>query len=186
MRFVVIGTSGSGKSTFARALAKARNVPYVELDELFWLPGWTERETEDFRKRTAAAAAGDSWVVDGNYSVVREVLWTKATHIIWLNFSRSTVYSRIIRRTLVRAVTQQELWAGNRESFRKSFFSRDSILLWSFRTYSENRLRYAALRSSPNYAHLTWHDLGHPSEAREFLRSQAGDAARSRRPDTSW
>ncbi len=176
MRFVVIGTSGSGKSTFARALAEARHVPYVELDELFWLPHWTPRDRKDFCGRTLAATSGESWVVDGNYSTVREVLWPRATHIVWLNFSRLTVYSRIIRRTLARAATRQELWAGNRETFRKAFLSRESILLWSFSTFGKNRLKYSALRSSPEFAHLSWHELRDPSEAYEFLQAHKRDA----------
>jgi adenylate kinase family enzyme len=176
VRFVVIGTSGSGKSTFARALAEARRVPYVELDELFWLPNWAQRDKEDFCSRTVAATNGESWVVDGNYSAVRAVLWPRATHIVWLNFGRLTVFSRIIRRTLVRAATRQELWAGNRETFHKAFLSRESILLWSFSTFGKNRLKYSALRASPGFAHLTWHELRRPSEAHEFLQAHKRDA----------
>jgi len=176
VRFVVIGTSGSGKSTFARALASARGVPYIELDELFWLEDWAHLQREEFCSRTVAATAADSWVVDGNYSAIREVLWPRATDIIWLNFSRSTVYSRIIRRTFVRVATRQELWAGNRESFTKAFLSRDSVLLWAFTTFGKNRLKYSALRSLPEYSHLTWHEFNHPSEAKEFLRAHNRDA----------
>ena len=149
MRIVVIGTSGVGKSTFARALAQARGLPYVELDALFWLPDWTPRSRDDFRDHTLAATQGPAWVADGNYSTVRDLLWPRATHIVWLNFGRLTVYSRIVRRTLRRVITREELWAGNRESWRKAFFSRQSIILWSLRTFGKNRRRYAALQAEP-------------------------------------
>ena len=171
MRCVVIGTSGSGKTSFARALAKARGVSHIELDSLHWAENWTERSTEDFIAGVEAASAGSDWVADGNYSAIRHVLWPRATDIVWLNYGRATVFSRILRRTLVRMVTQQELWAGNRESFRKTFLSRDSVLLWSFTTFGKNRVKYATLRSSGDFPHLRWHEFQHPRQAAEFVRA---------------
>jgi adenylate kinase family enzyme len=67
-RVSVVGTSGSGKSILARELARALDVPVVELDALHWLPGWAERPDEEFAAAVAQAAAGERWVIDGNYS----------------------------------------------------------------------------------------------------------------------
>jgi adenylate kinase family enzyme len=173
MRYVVVGTSGSGKTTFARELARAMSVPHIELDELHWAPKWTPRPTGEFLQSVQMATTGAGWVVDGNYSVVRGALWPRATHIVWLNFGRSVVFPRIILRTFKRSLLRQRLWAGNRETIRQAFFSHDSILLWSFSTFGKNQRKYAALREAPEYGHLSWTELRTPSKAREFIASSA-------------
>src|SRR5262249_4319881 len=137
VRYVVV-ESGSGKSTFGRQLALVTKSPYVELDELHWAENWTERPDSEFAEAVHTATQGKSWVVDGNYSIVRHVLWPRATHIVWLNFSRRVVFSRILRRTMRRALLRERLWHGNRESLFRAFFSRESILLWSLATFTQN------------------------------------------------
>ena len=72
----VVGCSGSGKTTLARALARELGSPYVELDAIFHQPGWTELSDDEFQARVDEATTSDTWVVDGNYSVVRT--WDKA------------------------------------------------------------------------------------------------------------
>ena len=171
MRFVIIGTSGSGKSTFARAMAEATRSTYIELDNLHWGENWTPRPREVFAESVRRATAGDRWVADGNYSAVREVLWPRATHVVWLNFSRAVVFSRIIWRTMLRVVRRDRLWQGNRESLGKAILSRDSILLWSFTTFAKNRVKYTQLRRDPNYSHLEWSEFRKPAEAKAFLAS---------------
>lgn len=168
-RYVVIGTSGAGKSTFARRLADILGSPYIELDDLYWDADWTPRTTEEFESRVVAQTAGERWVLDGNYSVVRDVIWPRSTDIVWLNYGRAVVLSRVFRRTLRRLALREELWSGNRESIGRSFLSRESILLWSFNTFGKNRKRYAAARRSGEHSHLRWHELRSPREARRFL-----------------
>ncbi|MFO1310990.1 MAG: AAA family ATPase [Burkholderiales bacterium] len=170
-RIVVIGTSGAGKSTFARKLASSLRCDYVELDTLHWDANWTEREQPDFEARVRARTAGDRWVVDGNYSSVRHLTWARATDIVWLDFSRTVVWSRVIRRTLWRSAVREELWAGNRESLARALFSKDSILLWSFSTFGRNRAKFAAARASGEHARLRWHVLRSPREADRLLRA---------------
>src|SRR5450432_3590920 len=120
MRYVVIGTSGVGKSTFGRSLAQATNCRYIELDELHWAENWVERPDADFAEAVRGAIGGDRWVVDGNYSVVREVIWPKATHVIWLNFSRRVVFSRVFWRTLKRTARGE----AGRRTVRASHLAR--------------------------------------------------------------
>lgn len=177
MRFVVIGTSGSGKSTLASALARAVDCPCIELDQLYWGPDWSAVPHEDFESKVRASAAGDRWVVDGNYSAVRDVLWARATHIVWLNFSRSTVFSRVFWRTLCRGLMRTKLSHGNRESLRMAFFSKDSVLLWSYSTFAKNQLTFASLRQDVKYAHLQWTEITQPSRTKDFIDSQASAAA---------
>lgn len=153
-RVVIIGTSGSGKSTLARALAARLGVPAVELDGLFWGPDWTQTPLDEFRGRVAKALAGDRWVVDGNYSKARDLVWPRAQTLLWLDYSFPVVLARVTRRTARHIVLREPLWAGNRESLRK-VFSRDSILVWMFRTYAKYRRTFPAVLDDPRYAHLT-------------------------------
>lgn len=171
MRFVAVGTSGSGKTAFANSLSKAMGCPHIELDRLYWGPNWVAVPPENFETAVRASTAGDSWVADGNYSAVRDVLWSRATHIVWLNFDRFTVFSRVFWRTVSRGVMRTELFNGNRESLRMAFFSKESVLLWSLTTFSKNRTKFQLLRKDPKFAHLQWTEITAPSHANAVIHS---------------
>lgn len=66
-RVVVLGSSGAGKSTFARALSQRIGLPLVSIDALFWRPGWVEPPREEFHARMREEMARPSWIMDGNY-----------------------------------------------------------------------------------------------------------------------
>lgn len=172
MRYIVIGTSGAGKSTLAAALAQARGCTYIELDTLYWGPHWQPAPTVAFHAAVAQATTDAHWVADGNYSAVRDVLWGRGTHIVWLNYGRRTVWPRVLLRTMHRALWRTPLFHGNRESLRSAFFSRDSIVLWSLRTFSKNRQKYTRLRHDPQYRHLQWTEFTHPAQAAAWLAAQ--------------
>jgi adenylate kinase family enzyme len=140
----VVGTSSSGKTTFARRLAATLGVPHVELDALHWGPNWTEAEPAVMRARTAHAIAGDGWVVDGNYSVVRDLVWARAQAIVWLDFPLRTVLWRYAGRTRRRIATREELWpgTGNREALGRNLLSRHSLLWWILSTFHRRRREY--------------------------------------------
>jgi len=165
LRAVVIGSSCAGKSTFAQELAQRSAVPRIDLDELHWGPNWTEKPDEEFRHLVQVAAAEERWVADGNYRIVRDILWPRATTVVWLNYGFVRVFSRGLWRTIERCVTQRRLFHGNRESIRRAFFSTDSILLWILRTYDRHRREFQELRASPTYGHLHWIELQQPREA---------------------
>lgn len=175
-RIVVIGTSCSGKTTFARKLAHVLGLTHIELDAIHWQPNWSPRPLEEFRLLVEKAIAGESWVVDGNYSKVRDLVWNRATHIIWLNYPFFFVLARAIRRAVRRIVLQEELFSGNRETWRLTFLNRDSILWWMIKTFHRRRREYRALFQRMNGSQLVCIELQTRSQVDGFLLSLNGTA----------
>ena len=138
-RIVVQGASGSGKTTLATALAAKLAVPHLELDGLFHQPDWTPLELDKFRLAVEEFTARAQWVVDGNYSHVRDIVWAKADVIAFIDLPKSLVMGRIVRRTLRRLFRREEMWNGNRESFRNviSLDATKNIILWSWTTHAK-------------------------------------------------
>lgn len=153
-RISVVGNSGSGKSTVAAELAGRLGVPWLELDSIFHMPGWTPRPVDEFRAEVDAFTSGDGWVVDGNYSAVRELVWSRSDTVVWVDPPRATVMRRLAARTLRRMATGAELWNGNRERFRFLFTKDESILRWAWVKHDEYRERYARAAVDPAYGHL--------------------------------
>jgi len=171
-RINVVGTVGSGKSHFARALADLLSVQYIQIDQLHWQPNWVESTTEELLEKLESSIALDAWVLDGNYSKCNELKWAKADTIVWLDYSFSRTAYQLCRRTFKRIATGQELWpgTGNIETLRGTFMSHDSILIWLLSTYSKNRKKYEAIQNSPKYQHLRFIRLRSPGEAKKFLQ----------------
>jgi len=171
-RINVIGTSGSGKTTFARELARLLGLPCVEMDALFWKPGWRESSNEEFFPRVEEATSGERWVLDGNYSRTLPIKWKRVQLVVWLDPSFLRTIARVAARTLRRGLTREELWpgTGNRESLSQAFFSPKSIVWWAITTHASNRARYSALMSSPQYSHIRFVRLAAPADAALFLR----------------
>ncbi len=136
MNINVVGTSGSGKSTLARRLAHRLELPWIELDRLYWRPNWQGAPDEAFFAAIAAATATPGWVLDGNYNRSRSVKWRAVDLVIWVDYGFWRTLRRAVWRAASRAWRHQELWpgTGNCESFRRSFCSRESIILWTLKT----------------------------------------------------
>ena len=125
--------------------------------------------TRCFQERAAQALSGDGWFVDGNYSQVRHIIWSRADTIVWLDYSLWVILRQLLWRTFRRILTREELWSGNRESISKTFFSTDSILVWALRTYRKRRREFPALLSMPEHAHLQMVRLRSPRAMRDWL-----------------
>ena len=172
-RVVVVGTSCSGKTTFARQLSRLLRAPHVELDAIHWKADWEPRAPAEFRRLVEEAVSDERWIVDGNYTAVREVIWPRATAVAWLNYSFWRVFSRALWRTVRRAWTREKLYSGNRESFRKAFLSRDSILLWIITSHWRHRREYRRLEVTRCYPRVKFFEFRRPAQASLFL-SQLG------------
>ncbi|MHB1355014.1 MAG: AAA family ATPase [Anaerolineae bacterium] len=169
LRVSVVGTSGCGKTTFARRLAQIIGCEHVELDAIHWQPNWQVPTIEAFHDQVAQAAARERWVIDGNYSHARDLVWDRATHVIWLNYPFLMVFTRLFYRTISRIITQEELFPGCRESLKMTLFSRKSILWWMISTYGKKRKRYRALFQQQARPHLTMIELRNQRQADRWL-----------------
>ena len=174
----MVGNSGSGKTTLATRLAAALGVPHLELDSVFHQPGWQPLETGEFRRVVSDFTAASGWVVDGNYSRVRDIVWGLADTVVWVDPPRHRVMSRLLRRTLRRALTRAELWNGNRESWANLFRldPEQSILAWAWTSHHRYRARYLAAQADPACAHLTFVRVRSAADAEELTRRAAASA----------
>lgn len=169
-RIVVVGGTGSGKTTLAETLAQRLGLPFVELDALFWRPDWVEPDDESFSAKVAAATSGESWVVAGNYRrVTVDVLWPRVDTMIVLEVSLVTQLRRLIARSWRRWRTKELLWGTNYERFWKHFLHRDSLLLYALRTHRATRDRYRSMIADPAWAHINFIHLRSPAEAARWL-----------------
>ena len=165
-RIAIIGSTGSGKSTLARTLSLCLELPHTELDNLNWLPGWQERTDSDLRVLVDAVTAEPAWVIDGGYSVVRDLVWGRAQIIVWLDYRFRTTAWRLLRRTFRRNFRDEPCCNGNYESVGRSL-GRDSILLWLLKSYGNNRRNFP--QALAQYSNARAIILRSPAETEKWL-----------------
>jgi adenylate kinase family enzyme len=168
-RIIIIGTSCSGKSTLAKHLKKKLGIPHIEMDHLYWAPDWRPVPLEDFQQKVAMSVKSESWIVNGNYSAVRDFIWPKATHVIWLDFPFYVVFGRAIKRVIRHLFHKTSFCNGNYETFSRVFLSKDSILLWVIMTYWRRKRSFMALLKKPEYRPLKVIHLRSPKELKIYF-----------------
>jgi adenylate kinase family enzyme len=172
VRVNVKGISGSGKTTFARALAARLGVPFLELDAVHHIgPNWTEATSDELQAsvREFMASAREGWVIDGNYeSKLGGLVLDAAERIVWLDLPLRIALRRLWRRTLTRIRDDVELWNGNRESWRGGFWGRDSLFAWTLRSWFRHRREWPRkFAGDPRFIRLR-----SAAEARRWLEQQ--------------
>ena len=177
-RINVVGTSGSGKTTFSRQLAEILAIPHIEMDAIYWRSNWQGLPDEEFLPKLAEAVARDSWILDGNYTRTTPVKWAHVDCVVWLDFPFLQTVTRVLRRAFRRSMTGEELWdgTGNRETLAKCLLSRDSIVVWAIQTHGPNRRKYAKVMQDPNYRHVTFIHIRSARERDEVLERFASVA----------
>jgi adenylate kinase family enzyme len=101
VRILVFGNSGSGKSTYARALARRHGLVHLDLDDIVWEPGKIA-----VRRAEAAIAASlaafldenERWVIEGCYGDLVEAAAPRASELVFLNPGREACLANNRRR----------------------------------------------------------------------------------------
>lgn len=172
MRIHVIGNSGAGKTTLAGQIANRLHCPHVELDALHWGPNWQLPTIEQFRADVTNALAGDEWVADGNYSKARDIIWARVDWVIWLDYPLALIVWRLLRRSIWRIVTREELWeARNRETFHAHFVDPDALIPYAIKSHHRRRHKFQVLIQEPDYAHIRFIRLRSSAETERWLKS---------------
>lgn len=178
-RVVVVGNCGTGKTYVARRLADLLAVPYVCNDAVIWGPNWTPTPRPLRLERFEALTRGPGWTYDGNVGSLTDpedlLILRRADTLVWLDLPRWAGGWQLLRRSVRRVWTREELWHGNRETFRGMFLSRDSILWWAWRLYGLRRRQYSAIAADPAWSHLICIRLGSRRQVDRWLAAvQAG------------
>ena len=166
-RILVVGVSGSGKTTLARQISERLDVPHIEMDALRWEAEWTV--SAEFTQRLDHATAQPNWVMDGNSTKQRDLTWPRADTIIWLDYPFPLVFYRVFVRTMRRILAREKLWAGNVETFRAQFATRDSILLWVIQVYGKRKRFFRKMMTGNDFPNLHWIRLTSPREVTTLL-----------------
>jgi adenylate kinase family enzyme len=157
-RIAIYGPTGSGKTSLGHTLGQRLGLSLVELDAIFWLSNWQAKELERFKADVAVALAAhpEGWVSIGNYSQVRDIVLAQADTVLWLRLPFRVTFWRLFRRTLKRLTGKEHLWGtNNTESWRRTFLSRDSILLWAITSRKSHVERTQRnLRETPHHAQV--------------------------------
>lgn len=166
---IVSSASGNGKTTVARALAARLDVPFVELDALHHGPNWAEPTADEFRARVEPIVKTDAWVIDGAYrNKLGDLVLERADLVVWLDLPLHVWLPRLLRRTALRVVRREELWAGNRERLRDVLHPHNSVVLYALRGYRRRRQAYASELARFSLARLCTQ-----AEVDDFLRNAA-------------
>jgi hypothetical protein len=170
-RILVLGRTGSGKTTLGRELATKQQVPHIELDALYFGPDLSTVPLSVLRERTTAAIAGDSWVTDGNKSAVRDLVWPRADTVVWLDYPLVVSLWRLARRALWRTsvLKEQAATSGGRGSFASQMWSATKGVLTALRSHRGQRRRYPAMFADPANRHLAVVRLRSPRATRRWL-----------------
>lgn len=173
-RIVIIGTTGSGKTTLGENLGRILNVPVADLDVLNWENDWQEAPLAVFEERVIDATSGEGWIITGNYSRVQHLIWDKADTIIWLDYSFLVNLWRLSKRTWGRVMGKKLLWnTNNRETWGR-VIGKDSIIRWFFKTYQRRKQETPKILAQPENQHLTIIHHQHPKDTERFLKELAG------------
>ncbi len=97
-RWLLTGSGGAGKSTLARRLATALDLPLIHLDREYWKPGWVETPRDEWRERVAELISGDEWVMDGNYGGTIDMRLARADVVIVMDTPTWKCLARILKR----------------------------------------------------------------------------------------
>lgn len=163
-RILVIGCSGAGKSTLSRCLAERLQLPVYHLDRLFWLPGWQQRESEEFLEEQETLLREPAWIIDGNYGSSLHLRLAACDTVVYLDLPLRTCFAGVLRRRFTRA-PRPDMTEGCPERFDWEYYR----FVFNYRRQHRPRTE----RLLAQVRHCTIHRLRSRREVREFLATVA-------------
>lgn len=170
-RIVVGGSISSGKSTLSKILSKRLSIQNIELDEFFWSSNWKIRPLEEFKFLAREAVSSPSWILCGNYSVLRPVIWSKVDTVVWLDYPFWLCFLRCFKRSIINILKKNPVCNGNYESFSRLFLKKESILWWLIRTFRSRNKKYESAITDPKYSHIKFIRLKSQKETDRWIES---------------
>ena len=148
-KVIVIGCSGSGKSTFSRQLGSITQIPVVHLDKLWWKPGWETVSREEFDLQHQKTLEKPSWIIDGNFSRTLPQRIAACDTVIYLDFNRITCIMGVLKRVFTNmGKVRPDMGDGCPERFSLDF------LIWVWNFNKKNRRNTYDLLSEANHAQI--------------------------------
>jgi adenylate kinase family enzyme len=171
-----VGSTGSGKTTYSRAIAAVLDAPHFELDATYHQPNWTPIEPDEFRARVHEMVRAEKWTVDGNYRAVRPELIARADIVFAIDLPRAVIMRQLVIRTWRRGWRREELWNGNRESLRNflRWSPEKSIVRWGWTQYDTIQQRLNWLEQLSRGYGISFVRVRSHDEAREQLIALVG------------
>lgn len=169
-RILVLGRTGSGKTTLARQLAAVLGVHHVELDALYFAADLSTAPLEVLRSRTSAAIAGERWVTDGNKRAVRDLVWPRADTVVWLDYRLAVSLWRLGKRAARRTSEVRHSAAhGDSGGAGRHLVTASRGVLKALRSHRGQRRLFPAMLADPSNRHLAVVRLRSPRQTRKWL-----------------
>ena len=175
-RIVTQGVPGAGKSTAARTWAELKNLHVIDYDnDVLWMPAlelpWTTYSTEKQLEWVCRHMETGAWVMSSCGSKVTDIVYPETDVIVYLDYSPLVTFAQLFKRTMSRSLRGETCCNGNKESFRLSLLSKDSIFLWWLQTWRERREQARIMETDPNMPPV--YRLTHPRQFHTLVRYAA-------------
>ena len=139
MKIAILGYSGAGKSTMARALGELYGCAVLHLDAVQFLPGWKLRDRDEARRIVRVFMdEHDDWVIDGNYAGFdQQRRLREADRVLIFDFPRRICLRQAVGRYLTwRGKTRDDMAEGCLEKMDLEFLW---WIVWQGRTQDKQK-----------------------------------------------
>ena len=137
-RIMVIGSCGSGKTTFSIQLSKILGLPLIHLDKEYWRPGWIETPKKEWHEKVENIVSQENWIIDGNYNGSLDIRFKRTETVIFMDYNKYICLYGIFKRFILNyGRNRNDMGAGCNEKFPNLQFIR---FVWNFKKDSRQNI----------------------------------------------